>query len=716
MERGIIKILGSDATSFAACFYNEKKVTQGKAEQPIMMNLGDLQKFNVHSPVVLSRYFQKIADQNPNVVHPQLHLMGTLPGNPPQEEKQLFIEQLKKVLDKLGYGGQPTLIYPHIDTNNWHVHCVSVRINQETGHWINNWNEGKRARFELDKLRGVTTPDEIEKFLDYKFESKEQFLSLLRANGFPKSYYDEDLDYINVIRAGDVRHIFTLEEVQQRINKVEKNKDREKNRIKELRGILRDRRHRSMNYLVDNPDVKITKDGKHHTVSERLRDIRGAAFEGHEGLDIKGIRKAQFKQFLEELKSQMGIAIIFNQWKDGSTKGYTLIDHKSKTVFKGSDVLALDELLNPNWRKGQEKDQVLTANEAYESTQQLIDSPSLADDIYNQLTNLGLDIHDNNKDEVRDISTIFPTDIQKNREEAIRIFRDIIRRHPEPWNENEDGYIDFSLQAQKAFNHADVAEWLEYLKEQEKNNKKEEPELDRNSLAWDEVGDYILNYFNQNDIEYNFKQEFFLKDKSLDEKRARELAFAKFDEAIKATENNQENAADIAWEALAYVQIMEKLHQNPELIKQLEKQRVEKKKQIQYQTGNKEREETIIDAKRNLYRWHGEMLLKDEKETIINGAAAHAIEKGYTPFSWDNLSESIQELAQTQNTNINKYQISTIMNIIPDALLGIIMSPDVQLSSGGGGGSDLQKQKDDWWNHWKNTFGMHLKTKNGLKR
>ena len=56
------------------------------------------------------------------------------------------------------------------------------------------------------------------------------------------------------------------------------------------------------------------------------------------------------------------------------------------------------------------------------------------------------------------------------------------------------------------------------------------------------------------------------------------------------------------------------------------------------------------------------------------------------------------------------------MNIIPDALLGIIMSPDVQLSSGGGGGSDLQKQKDDWWNHWKNTFGMHLKTKNGLKR
>ena len=157
---------------------------------------------------------------------------------------------------------------------------------------------------------------------------------MLRANGYRKSYYDEELDVINVIRTGEVKHIFTMDEIQQRINATGKNKDREKNRIKELRGILRDRRQRSMTYLVDNPDVKTTKDGKRHTVTEKLRDIRGAAFEGHEGLDIKGIRKAQFKQFLEELKEYTGISIVFNQWKDGTTKGYTVIDYKSKTIFK----------------------------------------------------------------------------------------------------------------------------------------------------------------------------------------------------------------------------------------------------------------------------------------------------------------------------------------------------------------------------------------------
>ena len=98
MNRGIIKILGKDATSFAACFYNEKKVAQGKAEQPVMINFGDLQKFNIHSPVVLSRYLQKIADQNPNVVHPQLHLMGTLPGNPSEEEKNSSSTSLLRYL------------------------------------------------------------------------------------------------------------------------------------------------------------------------------------------------------------------------------------------------------------------------------------------------------------------------------------------------------------------------------------------------------------------------------------------------------------------------------------------------------------------------------------------------------------------------------------------------------------------------------------------
>ena len=725
MNRGIIKILGKDATSFAACFYNEKKVAQGKAEQPVMINLGDLQKYKIHSPVVLSRYLQKIADQNPNVVHPQLHLMGTLPGNPSENEKKQFINQLIKVLGKLGYGNQPILIYAHNDTKNWHVHLVSVRVDQQTGRWINDWQEGRRARHELDKLRGVTAKNEIEKFLDYKFESKEQFLNLLKENGYRKSYYDEELDVVNVIRAGELKHIFTMDEIQQRIDATGRNKDKEKNRIKELRGILRDRRQRSMNYLVDNPDIKITKDGKRHTVSEKLRDVRGAAFEGHEGLDIKGIRKAQFKQFLGELKNQMGIAVVFNQWKDGSTKGYTLIDYKNKTVFKGSDILALDELLNPNWRKGQEKDQVLTADEAFESTQQLMESPSLASDIYEELTNLGLDIHEPSENEMTDIAINFSDDEHEQREEAVRIFMKLLREHPEPMSENDNGYNDVREEGQKAYNHAATAEWLRRL-EQEREEKEQTKATDiaddelsmREKLAWDEVGDYILDYFEDNNIEYNYNPVFKVEIKGMDEQKARQLAFEKFEEAIYAHDNGWENAADIAWEALAYVQVMERLHEDPELLKRHSKQQtvledstLRQHDSTDISVGKKERKQAISDALSDMNEYgdrKDRIFTDDEMLEISKGIVARSIENGWNSFNMVNLEKSLKEFRDEVNLmpfTKDLVEVDTRRDILGVYVAGLLAS--LQQSGGGGiSNNNLPKNKDDQWNIWKALFGM----------
>ena len=96
----------------------------------------------------------------------------------------------------------------------------------------------------------------------------------------------------------------------------------------------------------------------------------------------------------------------------------------------------------------------------------------------------------------------------------------------------------------------------------------------REKLAWDEVGDYILDYFNNNNIEYNYKPTFEFELEGMDEKKARQLAFEKFEEAIYAHDNGLENAADIAWEALAYVQVMERLHEDPELLNRHVEQQV----------------------------------------------------------------------------------------------------------------------------------------------
>ena len=122
MERGIVKILGNDATTFAACFYNEKKVAKGEAKLLEMRNFGDLQKYGIHTPVVTSRYLRKIADQNQDVKHPQKHIMFSLPGKPTEEEKQQLVDHAVKVLEMLGYKNQPILVYSHNDTGYWHLH------------------------------------------------------------------------------------------------------------------------------------------------------------------------------------------------------------------------------------------------------------------------------------------------------------------------------------------------------------------------------------------------------------------------------------------------------------------------------------------------------------------------------------------------------------------------------------------------------------------
>lgn len=380
MDRANVKILGNDATTFAACFYNEKKVAEGKAIFLGMKNFGELEKYNIHSPVVLSRYLKKIADRNPQVVHPQKHTMFSLPGKPTEEDKQRLLELGIKVLEDMGYAGQPMVFWGHLDSGHYHIHSATVTVNKTTGEWIDNYCEGIKARRILDKLLGYNKKDKLENLLKYKFESREQFLNLLRAVGYRQSYYNSELGVVHVRRAQEVLTNFTDEEINNQIEATGKNKDNEKDRIKQLKGIILDHRRRSMDYLVDDPEVVKTKKGKKHTATDSKKGVKGAAFDGQNALgeDIKGIRKAQFKQFLEELKEKFGLSVVFSKW-DGEVKGYTIVDNNKKIVFKGSDIMPLEQLLNPEWRKGQEKGTVISSNEAAH-TVDVIQSEKIPDD------------------------------------------------------------------------------------------------------------------------------------------------------------------------------------------------------------------------------------------------------------------------------------------------------------------------------------------------
>lgn len=610
MERGIVKILGNDATTFAACFYNEKKVTKGEAKLLEMRNFGDLQKYGIHTPVVTSRYLRKIADQNQDVKHPQKHIMFSLPGKPTEEEKQQLVEHAIKVLERLGYKNQPSLIYSHNDTGHWHLHCVTVTVNQTTGEWINNYKEGRKARHYLDELRGINAPKTIENYLDYRFQTKEQFLSLLRANGYPKSFFDDELEVVNVVRNGDVQHIFTFQEVSEAIERNKKFMEESKDRIKQLHGMILDRRQRSLKYLVEDPDVKITKDGKRHTVTERLRDVRGAAFEGDKGFEkeyknltrqeVKGIRKAQFKQFLEELKEQLGISIIFNQWKDGSTRGYTLIDHHTKSVFKGSDILQLDKLLNPDWKKGTEKDLVLSADEANEATHKLVNSPILAEDIYDALANMGIEVARLSESEIEDIAIEYQEE-EENRRMAVSLLAELRKEYTPEISEYGEEYKQLCEKGQDAYNHALVAEYLHQLGEENKKDGMEQ--ITRENLNSMNIGDYVFDEIEKYHI-HGFTDRYELPKENISEDTAVDRAYTSLQQSLLSTQiGNIGEAKQKAAEALAYAQLAEALHDNPNLLQQEEEQEelstIQSNEQYDYFLP-------FVDVKPHIYQYKGE--------------------------------------------------------------------------------------------------------------
>lgn len=510
MERCVVKILGAKATNFAACFYNEKKVAEGTAECISMRNFGELGDYNLHSPVVLSRYFQKIADHNKFVKHPQKHICWSFPGKANPEQLQQLLKDAQTTMDRLGYKDQPQVFWVHNDTGNTHIHGASVTVSVKNGLWIDNWKEGRRARRIMDQLRGVSTMNAVDKLLEYKFENREQFKSLLISTGY-RCHLDEQNSCYDIYRGHELIGSVSTEELDARIAANGKNKDTQKDVITSLRGILLDRRRRSLKMNVTAPIKVNTKDGE-HTVTRTLSEVK-TRFNGDKGIDIEGERKAQFKKFLMDLKKELGISIVFSQYQDGKTKGYTLIDHKDGLVFKGSDVVDLQKLLNPDWRKGQEKDTVLSADDAASMADDIRQSENLPLAIEQQLERLGIEF---DPDAPYAMQNFGYESEEENRSQAVEALHQVIALVRNGEDATEYGAARIAALAQEAVDRAVCADDLRLSSIQEEEDRQmfehsRQPEIARarnrleaaKNITASEIGNFVMDFLDDFNIEHS---------------------------------------------------------------------------------------------------------------------------------------------------------------------------------------------------------------------
>ena len=289
----IATILPSSA-NFHAVEYNERKVAQGRAELLEMTNFGYIAIGDAYTWEDLTSFLLDYSSKNGRIKYPQFHLAISCRGNEYTQEE--LVEIAHQYLREMGYGqsGQPLLIYGHHDTDNNHIHVITSRIDPN-GKKIDHNFEKRRSQDVINRIMGVDESqrvgETVSKAFQYQFITVPQFTAILETMGY--ECYTED-DEIILKRNGQVHEKVKIQLVESKISQ----EKLDKKRMAQLKAILKKYRDMSSN-------------------RQELQDV---------------------------MKTKFGVSLVFLGSKD-SPYGYLIVDHHTKAVFKGSEVVKVKELL-----------------------------------------------------------------------------------------------------------------------------------------------------------------------------------------------------------------------------------------------------------------------------------------------------------------------------------------------------------------------------------
>lgn len=284
----VVKIL-SDAQGFNGVSYNTNKIEEGKGELLFLKNF----PFSGTPDSSLVKDYLTTVSSLSRTKNPQFHAVISCKGREfTKEQLANFGEQWLK---EMGYSKQPYLMVYHKDTENNHIHMVSTRVNLE-GKLINTSFERLRSQKAIQKILdrhlGYTNKDSIKPLLEYKYQNESQLKTLL-----------ESRNYRLINKKGELfiyKNGIEIDKVLPKYN------DPDEERKKVLKGIFKS--------YVKTYSTQLNNKGE--------------------------------SEFTAKLKG-VGVEIKFHQNKNHSKPfGYTIIDHKSKSLFKGSEVMKLSEIIN----------------------------------------------------------------------------------------------------------------------------------------------------------------------------------------------------------------------------------------------------------------------------------------------------------------------------------------------------------------------------------
>lgn len=332
----IVKIMDPAGASFPGVNYNVKKIDKETGELMLMKNFPSFINESSGQQQVRN-YLRAISIGNKKVQKPQFHAMISTKFQ--GHSKEELTKVAASFMDEMKYGEQPFIVVFHKDTDNNHVHIVSTRVDKQSGKKINDSYEKLKAQKALaqvmERIFGVNEEEKLNKLLSYKISSLAQLETLLSRNGYKIGKNTNDESSLTILKNGVVQRKISGDQIVF---------DNSKNdsRSRQIKAIIS--KYKS---LYSNKVFRVEDNRKNESVLPR----------GHSeerGSDLK--LKIEFESELQKkLKDVFGIDMVFHQVDEKSQNkekleggrrpfGYTLIDHKTQKVYKGSDILKMNEL------------------------------------------------------------------------------------------------------------------------------------------------------------------------------------------------------------------------------------------------------------------------------------------------------------------------------------------------------------------------------------
>ena len=288
----VIKILNS-SKNFSAVSYNEKRVSNGEAKLLAAVNFPS----TLSSASDYMSYLKRWSSNNTRIKKTQLHVVISMKG---QDSPENLLSTAYIWLEKMGYSKNPYIIYYHNNTDNSHIHIVTTRVD-EYGRKIDHNFEKKKSQSILNEINGIKPLHEfriyISNLLKFSFSTKQQFLELCKEGGVAVN--DKD-GKISLSKNGCTVNISS-----------------------EIIDFCSNRYY----HPIDNMNKK---------------SIQAKIFKYAKSLDKD--------TFIKYMKDAFGLKFIF-YGKNDKIYGFTIIDYKNHSIYKGSEVFSLktmNELLNSN--------------------------------------------------------------------------------------------------------------------------------------------------------------------------------------------------------------------------------------------------------------------------------------------------------------------------------------------------------------------------------